>query len=136
MKTKTVPMKAQAALGKFVSARSNFWNFQRQHTRILEEYEALRDAYNEALDGVKAVYKDHHDIIGPKLDEFSVHIRTDIDADLLIQLMGPAVDPLLKTKYSIDRDLYRTAIERGIVPGDVVEKVETNTPVIYGPKRL
>jgi hypothetical protein len=134
---KPVPMRVQSALGRFKAARTNLEEFRRANARLVEEYDLLRDAYNSTLDHVKAVYRDNYDVVGSKLEEFKARTRTEIDAQKLLDLMGPAADPMVTVRYAVDREVYRQAVEKGLVPSDVIEQVETEgSPAIYGPKPL
>lgn len=132
---KQTPLALQAAQSKFETAREALGGFRTQHARLLEEYDALRDAYNSALADVKALYKQHHEIVGAKFGEFSARTNTIINAEKLLELMGPVVDPILEIKYSVDRKGYADAVERGIIPQSVINQVESRSaPIVYGPK--
>ncbi len=130
-------MKVQGAISRFESARTNLEAFRKQNPRFVEEYDMLREAYNSTLAEARAVYKDHHEVVGKKLGDFSASQRTDIDAEKLLHLMGDKTDPLVKISYKIDRDAYKKALEKGLIPGEVVDQVESPGSVtVRGPKAL
>jgi hypothetical protein len=133
----SIPMKVQAALSQFEGARAALEGFRQENIELVEEYEILKEAYNTALQNVKTVYKDNHEAVGRKLGDFAASTSTLIDAERLVELMGDKVDPLIKTKLSVDRKQYNKAVELGLIPGEVIDEVEMPGPVrVRGPKAL
>lgn len=133
--SKQVPVAVTAAVSKFETAREALNGFRTQHAKILETFENLKEQYNQSLNEVKALYKEHHEVIGGKLGDFSARSRVMVDAELLLKLMGPTVDPIITIKYGVERKHYDEAVSRGIIPSEVVRQVEKRTePSIYGPK--
>lgn len=137
MTGKKLPLDFQASMAKFEAARETLGAFRNEpkNARILETHDHLRDAYNEALNEVKTKYKENFEAIGKKYGEFSAVLKVEVDADRLLELLGPTVDPILKIKYTVDRVLYNKAVAEGIIPEEVVEEVEkAKEPEIRGPK--
>jgi hypothetical protein len=137
MTGKPIPLEFQAAVAKYEAARETLSAFRNEvkNARVLETHDHLRGEYNDALLKVKQAYKKHFDAIGKKYGDFSAVQKVDIDADKLLNLMGSVIDPILKIKYSVDRDNYYKAIAAGIIPSEIVEQVEAQKePEIRGPK--
>ncbi len=130
-------MKLQAALSRFESARANLEAFRKEYSDIVEDHDRLRESYNVALAEVKAIYKDNHEIVGKRYGEFKLSVPTHVDAEKLLKLMGAKADPLVNVKYSIVRDQYDKAVEKGLIPSDVIDEVQyEGSPRVSGPKEL
>lgn len=133
--SKPIPLAAQAALSKFESAREILHSYAQQHARTIKDYDVLRQAHNEALANVKAIFKEHHESIGDRLGDFTARTNTEINVLLLVELLEDKADLVGHPTFKLDRTKYNEAVKSGLIPSSVVRQVESrSTPAIYGPK--
>jgi hypothetical protein len=138
MTTKAIPLKAQAAMSKFESAREALRAFEREHARTIEEYGQLRGSYNSAIEEVKETYRDNHETIGPSFGDFSLRYRIEVDGEKLVQLLGDNAvkNGLVAYEAKVDRKKYDKAISEGDIPASVIAEVETHLPpAVVSPKK-
>ena len=137
-KSKTVPVKARAALSRFERARANLEAFEKANKRLVEDLDLLREAHNSALREVKAVYKDNHEHMASKFGNFSVRGKTIIDGRKLVKLMGAEnADPYVTLVYKVDKRVYDQGIKSGDITSEIAAEVESLGPMsIYGPREL
>lgn len=132
-----VPLSLQSAHAQFEQAREALAAFRTANPRLVEMYDRHIEEYNKALNEVKALYKEHAATVGDNYHDFSVRYRTEIDAELLVKLMGDTGLALCNVKYAVDRAAYNKAVEEGILPEAVIDEIEKEpTLSIYGPKAL
>lgn len=132
-----VPMKLQAAHANFEKAREEMAAFRTANPKLVEMYERHVQAYNDALNEVKSLYRENSDKVGDNFFDFSIRHKTIIDAEKLVQLMGDVGLAVCNVKYSVDRKEYNKFVEEGTIPQEVVDEVESEgTPSVYGPKAL
>lgn len=135
---KAIPLKAQGAMAKFESARETLRAFEREHSRVLEDYTQLRGSYNSSIEEVKEVYRDNHDTIGTHFGDFSLRYRVEIDGGKLASLMGDDAVRLGIVSYEpkVDRKKYDKALSEGHIPASVVTEVESHPPpAVVSPKK-
>jgi len=135
---KAIPLKAQGAMAKFESARETLRAFEREHARVLEDYAQLRGAYNSAIEEVKEVYRDNHEVIGTHFGDFSVRYRIEVDGEKLAHLMGDRAIQMGIVVYEpkVDRKKYDRALSEGAIPANIVSEVETHLPpAVVSPKK-
>jgi hypothetical protein len=135
---KPLPLKVQGALAKFESSRETLRAFEREHARLVEEYAQLRGAYTSAIEEVKEVYRDNHEVVGPTLGDFSLRYRIEVNGERLVELLG---DEAVKKGYviyepKVDRKKYDLAVKEGEISSDVIGEVETHLPpAVVSPKK-
>lgn len=133
----TAPLKLQAAHALFEASREALSAFRTANPKLVQMYEDHQQAYNNALEEVKALYREHHETVGETFNDFSVRYKTVIDAELLIALAGDTGRSVCTMKYSVDRKEYNKAVESGLISQDIVDEVESvDPPAVYGPKKL
>lgn len=135
MNKKAIPLQFQAAYAKYEEARAAVQGFESENDELLEQWHRLRDAYNSALEEVKAAYKKHHTTIGKTYGDFSTKKRTEIDVVLLKQLV-PELPNLFEEKTVLNRKTYDKAVSEGDISAEIVEEVEEElTPAVLCPKQ-
>ena len=135
---KAIPLKAQGAMAKFESARETLRAFEREHSRVLEDYTQLRGSYNSSIEEVKEVYRDNHDLIGTHFGDFALRYRVEIDGGKLASLMGDDAVRLGIVTYepTVNRKKYDKALSEGLIPAGGVTEVESHPPpAVVSPKK-
>lgn len=134
----TIPVKSRAKLSKFEAARANLETFEKEHARTIEDYNMLREAYNAALEEVKATFKEHHEEIGKTFGDFSIRTKTLVDARKLLELLGPDEGSnFIELEHKVLKAAYTKAVKDGDIPQEIAEQVESPGPVsVYGPKKV
>lgn len=132
----SIPLKLQAANQKFEQARATLAAFRKQHRALVQEYDLLREAHNAALLEMKEAYRDSYEQVGKRFGEFSVSIRTKLDADRLIELMDDEARPFVRAKYFVDKSAYERGVEEGSIPESVASEVESVQVAVKTPKAL
>jgi len=109
-------------------------SFIAQNSKLVEQYRLLVNSYNDALSEAKSLAKKYASEIGPRYGEFRIVTRTEVDAKKLLELM-PNAEAAVKIEYKIDREEYNKLCKAGLIPQEVIDKIESPGPVIvYGPK--
>jgi hypothetical protein len=130
MNMKVIPLKVQASIAKYESARETLRAFELANARFVEEYGMLRSAYNDAVEAVAEVYRENADTIGNKLGDFSLRQRIEVDPHKLMDLLGPeaVTRGYIKTELAVDRKEYDRGVKSGDIPGDVAQASEKRLP--------
>jgi hypothetical protein len=135
---KAIPLQAQGSMAKFESARETLRAFEREHSRVLEDYAQLRGSYNSAIEEVKEVYRNNHEAIGAHFGDFSLRYRVEVDGGKLASMMGDDAVRLGIVSYEpkVDRKKYDKALAEGMISASIVAEVETHPPpAVVSPKK-
>lgn len=138
MSDKSAPAEFLALTSRVESSLQALQAFRAQHLPLLEQSNMLRDAYNDAVEAAKKFYRENHERIGEKFGDFHVTKKREIDGELLSHLLGPKADGIVDVQrvYAVDRKQYDKAVAKGLIPQDIVERVEREGDIsVYGPKK-
>lgn len=131
-----VPLKALAAMGKYEQAREVLRAFENDNARLVEEYQALKGQLSAATEDVKEVYRENHEVIGPKWNDFSLRYGTEIDAQKVYEIMGEKAVELgiVVIEPKIIRKAFEAALKNSQIPARVIKEAETaKVPAVVTP---
>lgn len=117
-------------------ARAALEAYEKSHAKVITDYQTMIDTYEEAVNKAKALYKENVDVLGDSWAGFRATQILELDAEVLLNLLGPIGQKYVKTKYLVDRDKYFAAVESGDISPAVSAQVEHDIRVsVAAPKR-
>jgi hypothetical protein len=116
-----VPAEVHASFAKLHACRIAAEGFKTANAKILDHYEALRGAYNEALKEAEAVFAANKAVLGDSYDDFKwAPGRRRVDTDLLLTY---APDMISRAKVSFTLEDVKKAVKDGIITEEIKEDV-------------
>lgn len=127
--SKSAKIRLESARARVESTRLQLEAYIEAHAAEVEEYRHLMAAHEEAIGAAKILYKENVDVLGTSWAGFSAKETVELDAAVLLKLMGAAGEKYVKTKHVVDREAYYRGVESGEIPQSVIEAVETDIRV-------
>lgn len=133
----SIPLRVQAAHSIFLAAEEAYNGFCEENGSIIEERAHLVDAYNDARETMRGVCKDMaEEIPGSNVGRFKLSRRHDLSVPALMKCLGDEAKHFIKTKESVDRKAWTSAVQSGDMPSDVIDEVESTKIVVLGPPAI
>lgn len=119
----------QKAHEEYEGLKMDSATFYAENAHIIDEYNVRQSRVDDAKNAFKRVYAKTFRYVGKKFARFSVVQKTDIDIDLLANLLeatgNPLLDDLIQTTKVLDRKAYYAAVKRGDISDEIADEVES-----------
>ncbi len=133
--SKSAKIRLESARARVERTRLQLEAYLEAHTSEIDEYRHLMADHAEAIEAAKILYKENVDVLGTSWAGFAAKETVELDANVLLKLMGAAGEKYVKIKRVVDREEYYKGVESGAIPQTVIEAVETDIRVaITSPK--
>lgn len=135
----TVSPESIPEVAHFINAQNELQEFMDEHPEVFEQFRALTDKYNDALEAADKAARGQQVKCGP-WDLYQW--KTTYNPDLLFNAVGKnkflevGGDMRQVTEYALDKDKFEAAAAQGLVPEEVVNEVRKVAPNYHSPKKL
>lgn len=125
-----------AARSSYEHVLNTYEAFRSDHADVIDEHDHLAVQLSEELERLKSVLRENEAVIGGTYGEFKISVPRKYDVEALKNLLGSEATFFIKTKETVDSDMFEKAVKNATVSQDVYDAVVgKDTPrIIGGPK--